>query len=64
MPVYTLDEKTREIYREVLNKLTKSQDIPEEWQEREIIRIYKGKGKCSNERGITLSSNLGKLMKE
>ena len=30
----------------------------------QIIRLYKGngvKGKCSNERGITLSSNLGKL---
>ncbi len=57
-------EKTREIYREVLNKLTNSQDIQEEWQEGEILRIYKckcKKGKCSNERGITLSGNLGKL---
>ena len=30
----------------------------------EITRLYKGKGKkgkCSNERGITLASNFGKL---
>lgn len=37
-----------------------------EWHEGDILRIYqyKGKGKkgkCSNERSITLSSNLGKL---
>ncbi len=58
------DEKTREIYREVLNKLTESQNIPGEWQEGEILRMYKGKckkGKWPNETGITLSSNLGKL---
>ena len=38
--------------------------IPQEWQEGQIKRLYKGKGikgKCSNERGITLSSNYGKL---
>ena len=38
--------------------------IPKKWSEGKIIRIYKGegkKGKCSNERGITLSSNSGKL---
>ena len=32
--------------------------------EGEVIRLYKGKGekgKCSNERGITLASNAGKL---
>ena len=41
-----------------------NENIPEEWQEGEIIRFYKGKGKkgkCSNERGITLGSNMGKL---
>ena len=46
------NEKTREIYREVLNNLTKSQKIPDGWQEGEILRLYKGKGKngkCSNE---------------
>ena len=35
-----------------------------EWEEGEIIRLYKGKGvkgKCSNERGITLASNVGKV---
>ncbi len=44
--------------------LTESQDIPEKWQEGEIHRVNKdkgGKGKYSNERGITLSRNLGKL---
>ena len=41
-----------------------SSNIPDQWQEGEITRIYKGKGvkgKCSNERGITLASNFGKL---
>ena len=35
---------------------------PNEWQEGEILHLYKGKGergKCSNEREITLSSNMG-----
>ena len=39
-------------------------NIPEEWQEGELLRLFKGKrikGKCSNERGITLSSNFGKF---
>ena len=38
--------------------------MPEPWQKGQIIRLYKGKGKrgkCSNERGITLGSNFGKL---
>ena len=41
------------------------EDIPERWQEGEIKRLYKGKGqkgKCSNERGITLASNVGKVV--
>ena len=36
----------------------------EQWKEGTIIRLCKGKGKkckCSNERGITVSSNIGKL---
>ena len=34
------------------------------WQDGEIKRLWKGKGtkgKCSNERGITLSTNYGKV---
>ena len=58
------DQETRTIYQATLNKITKTETIPQEWQEGEIITMYKGKGikgKCSNERGITLSSNFGKL---
>jgi hypothetical protein len=57
--------KTREIYRRVLNKILQEQDIPDQWQMGIITRLYKGKGKigkCSNERGITCASNLGKMM--
>ena len=47
-----------------MNKVFNEEKIPEEWQKGEIIIIYKGKGekgKCSNERGITLASNMGKV---
>ena len=40
------------------------EQIPQQWQHGEIKRLYKGKGtkgKCSNERGITLASNAGRL---
>ena len=55
---------TRQIYLESMNTINKEMSIPPLWQEGELIRLYKGKGlkgKCSNERGITLSSNYGKL---
>ena len=58
------NQSTRKIITNVLNSIYESENIPEEWQEGEIIRFYKGKGKkgkCSNERGITLGSNMGKL---
>ena len=58
------DEGTRIIYLEAMNKINKERSIPDIWQQGEICRLYKGKGtkgKCSNERGITLSSNFGKL---
>ena len=58
------DEQTRKVILEALNDTYNTETIPTEWQKGEIIRIYKGKGtkgKCSNERGITLSSNMGKL---
>ena len=57
-------ELTKEIYRKNMNKILKAAEIPEQWQHGEIIRLYKGKGikgKCSNERGISLTSNYGKV---
>ena len=47
-----------------MNKILKSMAIPEQWTEGSLKRLYKGKGtkgKCSNERGITLASNMGKM---
>ena len=55
---------TRQIILELFNNIYETEHIPAEWREGTIIRIYKGKGKkgrCCNERGITLSSNLGKV---
>ena len=55
--------ETLETFRQVFNNLIEQKTIPEQWQKGQINRLYKGKGKrgkCSNERGITLSSNLGK----
>ena len=49
---------------QVMNNIAQNKDIPDQWQEGSLIRLYKGKGKkgkCSNERGITLSSNVGKV---
>ena len=56
--------QTVEIYKEVLQTIANNKEIPEQWQKGQIIRLYKGKGKrgkCSNERGITIASNFGKL---
>ena len=58
------DQQTTQIITKAMNNIYETEDIPQSWQEGEILRIYKGKGKkgkCSNERGITLSSNAGKL---
>ena len=58
------NDTAREVLRHQLNKILQTSDIPNEWQHGEITRLYKGKGKkgqCSNERGITLASNIGKL---
>lgn len=55
---------TRNIIRRVMNKILQNRKIPKQWLENHITRFYKGKGtkgKCSAERGITLSSNMGKL---
>ena len=45
------------------NHILQNRKVPKQWQTSTITRIYKGKGtkgKCSSERGITLSSNIGK----
>ena len=58
------NNETRKIYLDILNNIHEKEDIPNSWLKGEIIRLYKGKGKkgkCSNERGITLASNVGKL---
>ena len=58
------DKETRSILREILEQIHKTEEIPNSWEEGEIIRLYKDKGlkgKCSNERGITLASNIGKV---
>ena len=58
------DTNTLNIFLTILNKIHESEDIPAAWLIGEIKRLYKGKGvkgKCSNERGITLASNIGKV---
>ena len=58
------NEQTRALYIKVMNQIMHSAEIPQEWNEGNLKRLYKGKGikgKCSNERGITLASNAGKL---
>ena len=58
------DPETLKIHKGILNHIYKEENIPIDWQKGSIKRLYKGKGekgKCSNERGITLASNIGKL---
>ena len=55
---------TRKVYLKMFNHILEKGNIPEQWLNGNITRLYKGKGtkgKCSNERGITLASNVGKL---
>ena len=40
--------KTRQIYLEMFNKIYEEEKIPNEWQEGEILRLYKGKGERGN----------------
>jgi hypothetical protein len=57
------DPTTQGIYLRIFNTILKKQHIPDSWRKGTITKIYKGKGtkgKCSNERGITVSSNMGK----
>ena len=56
-------ENTNEI-RKQFNKILSENNIPKTWKNGRIITVYKGKGvkgKCSNERGISISSNMGKM---
>ena len=56
--------QTLRIYQIKLNRIAMSKNIPRQWKQGQISRLYKGKGrrgKCSNERGITRSSNIGKV---
>ena len=58
------NNQTLHIYCNEMNKILKGMDIPEQWNEGSLKRLFKGKGvkgKCSNERGITLASNVGKM---
>ena len=48
----------------IMNNIKNTTEIPKQWTEGHLKRLYKGKGtkgKCSCERGITLASNVGKL---
>ena len=61
--IYANKKNTRAICR-TFNHILEEDYIPEAWKKGRIVTIYKGKGdkgRCSNERGITISSNTGKL---
>ena len=58
------DPETLKIHMEMINLIYEEEKIPNDWLKGSIKRLYKGKGvkgKCSNERGITLASNIGKI---
>ena len=58
------DYSTKRIVLDSMKRIAIEQNIPAQWQVGNILRLYKGKGvkgKCSNERGITLASNMGKV---
>ena len=56
--------RTKKAILDAFNKINQNMNIPRAWTEGNIKTIYKGKGHkgmCSNQRGITLSSNMGKI---
>ena len=58
------EPETRNILCSIIQEIHNKENIPKSWLDGEIKRLYKGKGikgKCSNERGITLASNFGKV---
>ena len=42
------DKETRSILKEILEQIHKTEEIPNSWEEGEIIRLYKGKGLKGN----------------
>ena len=61
------DPTTREILRQAISQVHQEETIPNSWLQGNITRLYKDKGtkgKCSNERGITLATTLESYMKE
>ncbi len=59
-----LEDECIESIRDAFINTNTREKMPEIWQDGTLHRLYKGKGqkrKCSNERGITVASNLGKL---
>ena len=58
------NRETKHLLKTMIENIHITEYIPPSWEEGEIIRLYKGKGqkgKCSNERCITLASNVGKV---
>ena len=58
------NKNTRNIYLDMFNHIITQGVISEQWLIGNITTFYKGngvKGKCSNEKGIILASNVGKL---
>ena len=58
------DQETRHIFCSIFNKIHEAENIPPSWREGKSYGYTKAKekkGKCSNERGITLASNAGKV---
>ena len=58
------NQETTKTLTKMINNVHEEESIPRSWLEGNIIRLYKGKGqkgKYSNERGITVASNVGKV---
>ena len=58
------NKTTKKSYTQTINDIHIKGKTPQIWNTGIITTIYKGKGKkgkCSNERGITVASNIGKV---
>ena len=60
--------ETRKYYLKSINTILESTEPAKQWQQAELLRLDKGKkgqkGKCSGERGIQISSNMGKVVEK